>query len=86
VRNVFPCPLPFSRQQRIQNSLWLVHIQVVSDDIGACDPKADAEEPGDFLEGRRDESSLILSVSVVVGLAAARSVQLKKWEGLKDKR
>lgn len=81
-----PCFLPFSGQQRIQNSLLLVHIQVVSDNIGACDAKADAEEPGDFLEGRRDESSLILSVSVVVGWTAARSVQLAKvgGEGVKD--
>jgi len=53
----------------------------VSDDVSAGNTKTHAKKPGDFLEGCCDESSFVLSVSVVVGLTAARGVQLQKWEG-----
>ena len=60
--------------------MGLVHVQVMSDNIGASNAKAHSEEPRDFLEGGRDESSFVLRVSVIVSLIAAWGVQLGRKE------
>jgi len=54
----------------------------VRDDISASDTKAHSKEPGYLFERCSDESSLVLSVSDGISLAAVRGFQLDGERGL----